>query len=398
MPIELPLGFQAAGVSCHIKGDPKKLDLALVVTDRPAVAAGVYTQNLICAAPVVIDRARTPSDSIRAIVANSGVANACTGTQGLTDARRMTHCVAEAIGAKEDQVLVLSTGVIGAMLPMVKIEAGIAAACAKLGRSSADLLSAARGMMTTDTVPKISERRLELEGHAVRVTGFCKGAAMIGPNMATMLGIVLTDASMAVPEAQLALVEAVDHSFHCISVEGHTSTNDSVLLLANGAAMADRSLGYTAKSKLHLAIRAVCEDLARAIVDDGEGTTHSISIEVRGCRNTEDAQRIARTIANSPLVKTAIAGADPNWGRILSAAGYSGVSFEPHQVRLELGGILLYDEGAPVPFDAAAVSQSIASQRNVDIVLTVGMGDAAAQFWTTDLTTEYVRLNAEYHT
>ena len=398
MPIELPQGFRAAGVYCCIKKDPGKRDLSLIVSDRPAVAAGVYTQNLVCAAPVEVDRGRTPNDRARAVVVNSGVANACTGAQGLADARQTTRYVAAAIGAEEDEVLVLSTGVIGEMLPMAKIEAGIAAATADLGQSHEHLVSAACGMMTTDTVHKLSGRLLDLDGHAVRVTGMSKGAAMIGPNMATMLGVVLTDAPMAADEAQTVLAQAVDNSFNCISVEGHTSTNDSVLLLANGAAVAKNPLSNAAQDTLHKAIQDVCKELARAIVADGEGATHLISIEVRGCRTCGDAQVIAKTIANSPLVKTAITGADPNWGRIVSAAGYSGVTFDPRHVRLELGGTLLYDHGAPAVFDAAAVSHSIASQRDVDITLTLAEGDATARFWTTDLTVDYVRFNADYHT
>src|SRR3954463_868067 len=236
MSIRLPLGYRAAGVYSGVKRSDAKLDLSLVVSDRPAVAAGVYTKNLVCAAPVKIDRERTPSESIRVVAINSGVANACTGTQGDADARQMAAWAAEACGAKPEQALVMSTGVIGSMLPMEKIQAGIKAAAARLGDDEKSLDNAARGIMTTDTVPKLRGREITIGGTPTRITGMAKGAAMIGPNMATMLALVMTDACLRKQDAQSALVDAMEESFHCISVDGHMSTNDTVLLLANGAA------------------------------------------------------------------------------------------------------------------------------------------------------------------
>jgi len=397
MPPLLPQGFRAAGVYSGVKRNAEKLDLSLFVSDRPAVGAGVYTKNLVLAAPVKLDRERTPSESIRAVVINSGVANACTGAQGDRDARQMADWVAEACGIAGEQVLVMSTGVIGEMLPMEKIAAGIRAAAEQLADDEASVERAARGMLTTDTVPKIRGREVSIGGVATRVTGIAKGAAMIGPNMATMLSLVMTDAALSPEDAQQALVDAVDESFHCISVDGHMSTNDTVVLLANGAAggpvLKDKPL-----EDFRTTLVEVCEDLAQSIPADGEGASHLITVEVHGCRTRQDALKISKTIADSPLVKTAIAGADPNWGRIVSAAGYAGVPFDPAKVTLHLNGLLLYELGAPVDFDASVAAESIAADRDTSIVLLLAEGTAAARFWTTDLTTEYVRLNADYHT
>ncbi len=397
MSVRVPKGFLLAGVHCRIKGDPRKPDLTLVTSQSPATAGGVYTQNLVHGAPVALNRRRTPSDRIRAVVVNSGNANACTGERGLRDAEQMAGLAAAACGAEEDQVLVLSTGVIGAFLPMDKIEQGIAAAAVKLASSEAALISAARGMMTTDTVHKLAGRSLELSGREIQITGMAKGAAMIGPNMATMLGLILTDAALTPPAAQAALAAAIDESFNCISVEGHTSTSDTALLLANGHAGGEPLAGDDLAAFLR-ALGEVCEELARAIPADGEGATHLISIEVSGCASRQSARQIAKTVANSPLVKTAIAGADPNWGRIVSAAGYAGVPFDPAGVSLRLNGFLLYQGGTPVGFDPRGVSQSIRNSRDTLIQLALSEGPADTRFWTTDLTAEYVRLNADYHT
>lgn len=397
MAIRLPQGYRAAGVYSGVKSNPSSLDLTLVVSDRPAVAAGVYTKNLVCAAPVKLDRERTPSPSIRVVVVNSGNANACTGSQGDSDARQMAVWAAEAVGAEPEQALVMSTGIIGSLLPMEKIRAGIRAAAGQLGDDEQSLENAARGIMTTDTVPKIRGREVMLSGVPTRITGIAKGAAMIAPNMCTMLSLVMTDAAIGVEDAQSALVAAVDESFHCISVDGHMSTNDSVILLANGAADGPVLQGK-GLADFRTTLLEVCEDLAQSIPADGEGATHLITVEVHGCRTRQDALRISKTIADSPLVKTAIAGADPNWGRIVSAAGYAGVQFDPSKVTLHLNGMLLYEHGAPVDFNPDAASQSIAASRDTSIVLILEEGKACARFWTTDLTTEYVRLNAEYHT
>lgn len=393
----IPVGFSFAGLYCGIKRDTSKLDLSLVVSDRPAVAAGVYTTNLVFAAPVALDRERTPSDSIRAVVVNSGNANACTGEQGYRDAVRMAELAGEACGAKGEQVLVMSTGIIGNFLPLDKIAAGVQACGKQLAANEDALVRAANGILTTDTRHKLSGRTLKFGSRTIHVTGFCKGAAMIGPKMATMLGLVMTDAPLNKQDAQRLLATAVEDTFNCISVDGHMSTNDTVLLLANGAA-GGSPLSGAELDQFAKALQEVCTELAVAIPTDGEGATHLVTIEVNGCASRDDARQIAKTIAESALVKTAIAGADPNWGRIVSAAGYSGVKFDPRGVCLWVNGTQLYHNGAPLAFDEHAVSHSIRDNRDTSVLITFREGTARIRFWTTDLTAEYVRLNADYHT
>ncbi len=393
----IPQGFSLAGVYCGIKRDPNKLDLALVVSDRDATGVGVYTQNLVFAAPVALDRGRTPSGRIRAVVICSGVANACTGERGLKDAKTMTRLAAAQCGAGEDQALVLSTGLIGAFLPMDKIESGITSAAEQLGATSAHLESAARAMLTTDTVIKTAARIVNVAGRTYQVTGMAKGAAMMGPNMATMLALIMTDAGLDPATAQTALRAAADVSFNCMSVDGHMSTNDTVLLVANGAAGGSRLAGAELAT-FRGTLDEVCIDLAKAIAGDGEGSTHLVTIEISGCADREAALSIAKHVANSPLVMTAIHGADPNWGRIVSAAGYANVPLDPKGITLHLNGHLLYQDGAPVAFEAATVSKSIADNRDTLIQLDFREGKAGVRFWTADLTAEYVRLNADYHT
>lgn len=397
MTERLPQGYKAAGVYTGVKRNPDKKDLTLFVSETPAVAVGVYTQNLVVAAPVKLCQARTPSKSIRAVVANSGCANACTGSQGEKDAALMAAKTAQVCGLDENEVLVMSTGVIGEMLPLEKISVGIVDAARQLGDDSESLVAAARGILTTDTVHKVKTREIELDGVPICVTGIAKGAAMIGPNLATMLALVLTDAKLSVADADAGLKDAVDESFNCISVDGHTSTNDTVLFLANGAA-GGPELSGSSLTKFQATLVEVCEDLAQSIPADGEGATHLITVEVHGSRSRKEAVQVAKTIADSPLVKTAIAGCDPNWGRIVSAAGYSGVPFDPAKVSLLVNGILLYEHGVPVKFNPAAVSESMKADRNTSVVLLLEEGDRSARFWTTDLTAEYVRLNADYHT
>jgi len=397
MAICVPKGFLLAGVHCRIKRDPHKQDLTLLMSETPASAAGVYTQNLVYAAPVALDRARTPSDRIRAVVICSGVANACTGERGLRDAEEMARLAAAACAAEPDQALVLSTGVIGAFLPMDRVEQGIAAAAVKLGRSESSLITAAQGMLTTDTVRKLAGRSLTIAGRDIQITGMAKGAAMMGPNMATMLAVIMTDAPLSPADAQTALAAATNESFNCMSVDGHMSTNDTVLLLANGEA-GGPPLAGEGLAVFQSALEEVCIDLAKAIAGDGEGATHLVTIEVSGCATRQTALQIAKTVANSPLVKTALHGADPNWGRIVSAAGYADVPLDPRGVTLRLNGFLLYQKGAPVEFDGKAVSQSIRDHRDTLVQLEFSEGTAERRFWTADLTAEYVRLNADYHT
>ena len=393
----LPRGFRVAAVHAGIKRNATREDVTLVVSDLPAVAAGVYTTNLVFAAPVAYDRSLTPGRNFRGVAINSGNANACTGGRGLEDAKAMAAAAARHIGATADEVLVLSTGVIGEFLPLEKIARGLERAAASLGSDDEAAVRAARGMMTTDTRPKLAGSAFTADGTSYTLFGMAKGAAMIGPRLATMLGVVLTDAAIEPADAERLLREAAETSFNCVSVDGHMSTNDTVLLLANGAA-GGGTLHGAGLTAFGAALSAACETLAREMADDGEGATHVLRIEVGGCATREDARRIARTIADSPLVKTAVHGADPNWGRIVSAAGYSGVSFDPTQVRLRLNGTLLFQGGAPVPFDAEAVSASIKAARETLIELELGVGPGAIRFYSSDLTAEYVHLNADYHT
>ncbi len=397
MTFSIPLGFSLSGLHCGIKGDSNKEDLALVLSDTNAVAVGTFTQNRFAAAPVRLNRSRTPSADIRGIVINSGNANACTGDQGDRDARQMAGLAADACQVSERQMLVLSTGVIGQWMPMQQVGGGIARIATQLRADEASVMLAARGMMTTDTHPKVAWRLVGPAENPVHLLGLAKGAAMIGPNMATMLAVLLTDATLDPRIAQQTLGSVVDRSFNAISVDGHTSTNDTVLLLANGRAGAGLLEGDRF-DMFRSALQDICAELAQAIVADGEGATHTIQIEVAGCATHEDARRLAQTVANSPLVKTAVTGADPNWGRFVSAAGYAGVDFDPMRVSLHVNGVLLFDKGAPVEHDENEVSESLRTRRDVHLRLMLQEGDASDTFWTTNLTAEYVRLNADYRT
>jgi glutamate N-acetyltransferase/amino-acid N-acetyltransferase len=393
----LPLGFQFSGVHCGIKKNPQKEDFTLIHCPKGAVAAGVYTQNLVFAAPVALDRERTPSADVRVVAVNSGNANACTGERGMKDAREMAKIAAAACGAEDKQALVMSTGIIGVFLPMEKIAAGAKAAAAKLGSDDDSFLAAARGITTTDKSHKVASREIQIGGKTIRLVSMCKGAGMIGPNMATMLAVVATDAALTPADAQTLLKNAADESFNCISVEGHMSTNDTMLLLASGAASPAPLSGDDLKT-LQAALTATSIELCKQIPDDGEGASHLICITIEGCKSRGAARQIAQSVANSALVKTAVSGGDPNWGRIVSAAGYAGVPFNPAGVDLHVNGHLLYQQGAPVPFDAKTVSQSIKGKRETDLVLTFREGSDSVRFWTSDLNADYVRFNADYST
>lgn len=395
--IPLPIGFSCAGIHCGVKPDPEKLDLALFVSDRPCSSAGVFTTNLVCGAPVKVSRDRLPRSSARAVVINSGNSNAATGDQGIADAQRMTAWVAEQIGAEPDDVLVASTGVIGRFLPMETLKAGIPAAASKLSTSAESFLLAARAMMTTDTFPKQATQTITVAGKPVRISGACKGAAMIAPNMATMLCVIMTDAGLTPDATAKMLRHSVEDSFNCISVDGHESTSDTVLLLANGASGVSITSPEDQRA-FQAALDQVAMQLATDIIRDAEGAHHFVELNVTGCRTRAEAFQIAKTIADSPLVKTAICGADPNWGRIVSAAGYAGVPLREADMSLVVNGFLLYQSGAPVEFDAKQVSASLRDNRNTTIDLSLTHGSASVRFWTCDLTKEYVELNADYTT
>lgn len=396
----LPKGFRYAGVHCGIKpGSPSdKLDFALVVSERPATAAGVYTQNLNCGAPVVYDRERTPGRGFLVVAIDSGCANACTGKVGLFNAHKMAEYAGEAVGASGDQTLVMSTGVIGVQLPMRAIAAGAEKAAAKLGSTLRDFEKAATAIQTTDTRLKIVSKEATLpKGTTIRLAAMCKGAAMIGPNMATMLATIVTDADLDPEDARVALRDAVEDSFNCVSVEGHTSTSDTCILMANGAADPNPLKGDDLAYFSNL-LRIMCQELAPMIPNDGEGVTHLITIDVTGAPDRAAAKTLAQTVANDALVKTAICGADPNWGRIISATGRCGVPYDPSKVSLKVNGYLLYKDGVPQEFDKEEVSKSIRDHRDTRFELFFQEGDGKIRFWTSDLTQEYVHLNADYTT
>lgn len=392
--VTVPAGFRYAGVTCGLKASGKP-DLALVVGDADLTTAGVYTTNQIVAAPVTLCRSRTPSDAIRAVVINSGNANACTGQPGMRDAQQMTQLVAERLGCRAEQVLVMSTGVIGRALPMDTVRRGIELAVDDLQPGAVALERAATAIMTTDAFRKSVTASIEIDGHVYRLAAMAKGAGMIAPNMATMLAVVTTDAPLAQDDVVALLQRAADRSFNRVSVDGHTSTNDSLLLLSSGQG---RPLAGEALQAFGDFLCDHCIELAKQLVADGEGATHVMEIRVSGAVDDDDANQIARTIGESPLVKTAITGGDPNWGRIVSAAGYAGPPLQPERTCLTVQGMPLYENGAPLAFDAAAASQLIQQSPVVVLDLCVGDGPGQATRWASDITVEYVRFNSEYTT
>jgi glutamate N-acetyltransferase / amino-acid N-acetyltransferase len=407
MAMDLPVGFRFAGVACGIKSRVGANDVAVIVSDEECTAAGVYTTNQVVAAPVVLSRSRTPTERCRGLVINSGNANACTGTRGMADAQAMAQLAAKEYARNfpsqdkgaDEQWIVMSTGIIGRFLPMEKIQSGIEAAMSSLGTDEKAFLAANDGIMTTDAFRKIGVRNLSLpSGKSIRLVGMAKGAGMIGPRMATMLGCLVTDARLSAKTAQQILQRTADKSFNCISVEGHMSTNDSLVLLAAKPTIENPALDQADEATFAAALTDLAIEIAKMIPDDGEGATHLIEIAIQGAKNEGDADQIARTVAMSNLVKTAITGGDPNWGRIVSAVGYAGVPIEANVLSLHLNDIHLFDRGEPLPFDAKTVSQSIRASKLTRILLKVGSGHGTATHWTSDLNAEYVRFNSEYTT
>lgn len=391
---DMPNGFRYSGITCGIKSSGKP-DLALIVGDGPLVAAGVYTTNQVVAAPVTLCRSRTPSSSTRAVIINSGNANACTGDAGLHNAQEMTAIAASQIGCSPNDVLVMSTGVIGRPMPMDKVRRGIDSAIAELATGEAAFVRASTAIMTTDAFRKSIVAAIEIQGCTYRVAAMAKGAGMIAPNMATMLAVVMTDAPLAQRDLVELLRHSADRSFNRVSVDGHTSTNDSLVLLSSGTGA---PLAGSALQQFRDFLCNTCIELAKQLVADGEGATHVLEIRVRGTASDDDANHIARIIGESPLVKTAITGGDPNWGRIVSAAGYAGRPIRPELTSLSILGVPLYQNGAPVAFDAATTSRLIKDSPTVVLELIVGDGPGAAIRWASDITVEYVRFNSEYTT
>ena len=393
-----PKGFRAAGVSCGIKVVKGRKDLALLVADRPVAAAAVFTTNKVCAAPVVLGRKVIRGGQVQAVVVNSGNANACTGQQGLADAAEMARLAAEAVGAKPAQVLVSSTGVIGHTLPMDKVSAGIADAASKLSGGPAAAADFAQGIMTTDVRPKTAGARGKINGRTVTVAGACKGAGMISPNMATMLAYVTTDANIAPAALKVALRAAADRSFNAITVDGHTSTNDTAVVLASGAAGgAEIVAGTKAFDQFQTLLTQVCTTLAVKIVADGEGATRVVEVRIEGAASEKDARLAARAIANSPLLKCAIHGGDPNWGRVVSAVGYSGAKMDQAKTRHWIGKTLVFAHGTPTKFDRPACAKYMKSD-HVLLKVDLGLGRGQTTVYTCDLSKEYVTINADYHT
>ena len=393
--ITAPAGFRASGLHCGIKASGKP-DLSLIVSDTPATAAGVFTVNLAKAAPVSLSQDHLASSNgvAHAIITNSGCANACTGPQGVADAKEMAQLAATAVGCREDHVLVASTGVIGVNLKMDKIRAGVPQAKAALAADGG--AAAARAIMTTDPFPKEYAVEVQTEFGSFRVGGMAKGSGMIEPRMATMLGYLTTDAMVDPVMLSRALTEASRYTFNAITVDGEPSTNDCVFALANGASGVEISENiYPA---LFEGFRAVAHELALGIVRGGEGATKLIAINITGASSDSDAWMAARAIANSPLVKTAVHGGDPNWGRLVAAAGRSGAAFVLDGARVQIGQLVLFENGRP--FDELAPKAADYLQgKDISIEVNLGTGGLhTATVWTCDLSAEYVKINAEYRT
>jgi len=398
-------GFRAGTAACGIKAftagasailSDQKDDLCVVHSAFPCDTGGVFTTNKVKAAPVVIDQLHLQRNRVQALTINSGNANACTGAQGFKDALLMAKLSADRLDLDPDQVLVSSTGVIGRYLPMAAVKSGIALACESLSPDAGE--AAARAIMTTDRVPKTARAEVDLGGVTVRVGGMCKGAGMIHPNMATMLAYITTD---AVVEAGLMakLVRPVaDRSFNLVSVDGDSSTNDSFLILANGAAgNVPIRAGTVAAEQLEAAITCVAQELSRAIARDGEGATRLITVKVLEAASNAEARTAARAVASSSLVKTAVHGGDPNWGRIVCALGYSGAELALDRLHLSVGGLVVFERGSGVDVDLAAVRRAF-EQPEIEIVAKLGLAEGSAEAWGCDLSEEYVRINADYTT
>ena len=394
-----PAGFRAGTAACGIK-HANRDDLAVVMSDRPCSAAALFTTNKVKAAPVRYDMQLLARNAagLRALVVNSGNANACTGEAGEQATAATAQAVEQVLDLPPDSAFVMSTGVIGVPLPLEKLLHGIASLAA--GLDSAHGPAAARAIMTTDTRPKMVAASVVLpSGTSISIGGMSKGAGMIHPNMATMLACITSDAAVSPAALDAALRYAADRSFHCISIDGDTSTNDTLLALANaasGAALIDDLASPDGQAFL-AGLTAVCQQLAQAIVRDGEGATRFVTIHMRGAASDAEARQAALTVARSPLVKTALFGADPNWGRVLCALGYSGVALNPERVVLHFGGMKVLEQGLPIDFDEQA-AHALLDVPEVTIEADLGIGEGSATVWTCDFSYEYIKINAEYRT
>jgi glutamate N-acetyltransferase / amino-acid N-acetyltransferase len=392
--ITAPLGFRAAGLHCGIK-KARVLDLALVVSDRSGPIGGVFTTNRVVAAPVALDRLHLRQGVGRAILINSGNANACTGRPGMAAAQRTAAVVARTLGIPIHEVFIGSTGVIGRPLPVDRIIKTVPALVERV--SSLGGLSAARAILTTDLKPKAIARRARINGRTVIIGGMAKGSGMIHPAMATMLGYLTTDAAITRTALQRALTQAVDDSFNCISVDGDTSTNDTVLCLANGLA-GNRPIteGTSAFRQFVRLLTEACQSLALAICRDGEGVTKVVKIEVEGARTTLQARQVANTIGTSNLVKTALFGEDANWGRVIAAIGRAGVTMDPAKINVSFGGVPMVRNGVGLGPAAERRIAKVFHRKEFTIQVKLGQGRHRSHLWTTDLSYDYVRINASY--
>ena len=391
-------GFRAAGVAAEIKYRGRN-DVALVVADAPCAAAAVFTTNKVAAAPVVYDREVVKGGLVQAILANSGCANACTGAQGLRNAELSALATAGELGIDPRHVLVASTGVIGRPLPMDRLLAGMKKAAAALGRTAAHGLAAEKAVMTTDTRPKEACATTTVGGRKVTVGGMAKGSGMIEPNMATMLGFLTTDAAVSPAMLRRALRLAIAKSFNRLVVDGDESTNDSVFLLASGAAgNAEVTRGGADFDAFREALEAVCVSLARQMAADGEGATKFVTVTVRGARSERDAARAARAVAKSPLAKTSWFGRDPNWGRVLAAVGYSGAAVEDMKAEVFYDGVWAFRRGEVADEKQLAKLAKVLEKDAFEVVVDLHLGGGESSVYTCDLSLDYVHINADYTT
>ena len=388
-------GFTAAGVKAGIKKSGN-LDVAVIYTKTQAVVAGTFTQNKVAAAPVYVSKEVVATGTAHAIVANAGCANACTGQQGLDDAHKMAQIAANELGVNADDVIVGSTGVIGVNLPMDKLEAGIKDAVANLSADGSD--NAGRAIITTDTHSKSVTCEFELSGKTVRMGAIAKGSGMIRPNMATMLCYITTDIAIDQALLQKAVSGCVEKSFNMISVDGDMSTNDMVIVLANGEANNAKITEENADYQIFFdKLMMLCTELAKQIAADGEGASKFLTINVKGAKSFADAKTVGMAIANSPLVKTAFFGEDPNWGRVICAVGYSGADMDPEKTVVKFGGITIFANGTGATYDEKALAH-VMKQKDIVIDIELNMGQEDATVWSCDLSYEYVKINGEYHT
>jgi glutamate N-acetyltransferase/amino-acid N-acetyltransferase len=388
-------GFTAAGVKAGIKKSGN-LDVAVIYTKTQAVVAGTFTQNKVAAAPVYVSKEVVATGTAHAIVANAGCANACTGQQGLDDAHKMAQIAADELGVNADDVIVGSTGVIGVSLPMDKLEAGIKDAVANLSADGSG--NAGRAIITTDTHSKSVTCEFELSGKTVRMGAIAKGSGMIRPNMATMLCYITTDIAIDQALLQKAVSGCVEKSFNMISVDGDMSTNDMVIVLANGEANNAKITEENADYQIFFdKLMMLCTELAKQIAADGEGASKFLTINVKGAKSFADAKTVGMAIANSPLVKTAFFGEDPNWGRVICAVGYSGADMVPEKTVVKFGGITIFANGTGATYDEKALAH-VMKEKDIVIDIELNMGQEDATVWSCDLSFEYVKINGEYHT